>query len=89
MRVTREQFNEAVEAVWSEIEYQNSLPIRTEQDEAKDIPGFLTLGRRYLRWAENEWSDNAGIEKSKPFLRKLAAIFVRSMIYVGITYRNK
>jgi hypothetical protein len=87
MKVTREQFDLACEAVWSEIEYQNNLPIRTESDEAKDIPGFLTLGRRYLRSAEDKWSDNAGIGPSKPFLRKLAAIFIRAMIYVGFDHR--
>jgi hypothetical protein len=50
--VTREQFDAACEAVWSEIEYQNNLP------------------RRCL-----------------PSLRKLAAIFVRGMIYCGIRPR--
>jgi hypothetical protein len=85
--VTREQFNEAVEAVWSEIEYQNNLPRRTD-DEAKEPAGFFTLARVYLRRGEDAWSDNAGTEACLPSLRKLSAILVRGMIYCGIRYRQ-
>ena len=84
--VTREQFDAACEAVWSEIEYQNSLPRRTD-DEAKEPAGFFTLGRVYLRRGEDAWADNAGTELCLPSLRKLAAIFVRGMIYCGIRPR--
>ena len=101
--VTRERFNKAVEAVWSEIEYQNDLSRRTEEGEAKDVPGFLTLGRRYLREAEDQWADTeAGIipagdemaggtglsyTPANQTMRKLAAIFIRGMIYTGIYAR--
>ena len=84
--VTRAEFNDACEAVWTEIEYQNNLPRRTD-DEAKEPAGFATLGQVYLRRLEDTWADNAGTEKSLPFLRKLAAIFVRGMIYCGIRGR--
>ena len=85
-KVTREEFDEAVEAVWTELQYQDTLPYRT-QDEAKDVPGFLTLGRRYERLAEDAWADNEGNEVSLPFLRKLAGIYVRAMIYNGVRKR--
>lgn len=69
--VTREEFNQAVEAVWSEINYQNNLPRRIN-DEAKEPAGFATLTRVYLRRLEDTWADNAGTEASLPFLRKIA-----------------
>jgi hypothetical protein len=84
--VTKEEFKIACDAVWSEIEYQNNLPRRTD-DEAKEPAGFATLGRVYLSRLEAAWSDNAGTEASLPFLRKLAAIFIRGMIYCGIRAR--
>jgi hypothetical protein len=80
------QFVRAMAAVWSEIRYQNELDWRTE-DEAKSPADFATLGHRYLRKLEDDWSDNAGIEKSLPNLRKLSAIFVRGMIYNGVRFR--
>ena len=93
--VTREEFNEAVEAVWKELEYQNSLPRRTD-DEAKDVPGFLTLARRYERQIEDSWADKPGVildsrtmvEEAVHGLRKVAAIYVRSMIYCGVLNRK-
>lgn len=87
-KVTREEFDRAAEAVWTEIEYQNNLPIRTDEDEAQDIPGFGMLGRTYMRRLEDSWTDNAGIEKALPVLRKLSGIFIRGMIYCGITSRQ-
>lgn len=84
--VNRTEFNEAIEAVWSEIEYQNDLLRRTDE-EAKEPSGFFSLARVYLRRGEDAWADNAGIEKSLPFLRKLSAIFIRGMVYCGIRYR--
>ncbi len=84
--VTREQFNEAVEAVWGEIEYQNGLERRTG-DEAKEPAGVFTLGQVYLRRGEDAWADHAGTEASLPSLRKLAAIFVRGMVYCGVRPR--
>lgn len=45
-KVTREEFDKAVEAIWSEIEYRNDLDRRTDEDEAKDIEGFRTT-----RWS--------------------------------------
>lgn len=87
MRVTRNQFDAAVDAIWSEIEYQDNLPRRTEEGEAKGPEGFATLGRRYLRKLEDAWADNAGNEASLPELRKLATIFTRGMIYCGIRRR--
>jgi hypothetical protein len=85
--VSREEFNIAVDAVWSEIEYQNSLAIRTDEDEALTPPGFFTLLNVYLRKGEVAWTDNAGTEPCLPFLRKLAGIAIRGMIYCGIRYR--
>jgi hypothetical protein len=96
--ISREDFDAACEAVWSEIRYQDTLPRRTDEDEAKDVPGFLTLGRRYLRKAEDAWSDEKGradatdarglerfaYTRANEHVRKLAAIFVRAMVYTGI-----
>lgn len=93
--VTRAEFDKAVEAVWTELEYQNSLYKRTD-DEAKDVPGFLTLGRRYMRKVEDVWADVPGtpqsdgtvvVPEAEDGLRKLAAIFLRAMIYTHIRPR--
>ena len=79
---------DAAEAVWSEIEYQNSLARRTDADEAKDMPGFLTLLRRYQRKVEDIWADNPGpVEEAEHGMRKLAAICVRAMIYTKVRHR--
>jgi hypothetical protein len=97
INVTREQFNAACDAVWTEIEYQNSLPIRTE-DEANSVASFLTLIRCYARRVEDAWTFNPGtvqedgkvqVTDALHGLRKLAAIAVRSMIYNGIRSRVK
>lgn len=85
--VTRKEFDEACDAVWTEIEYQNNLPRRTD-DEAKEPAGFATLGQVYLRRLEDTWADNAGTAQSLPYLRKLAGIFIRGMIYCGVTRRT-
>lgn len=95
--VSRAEFVAAAEAVWQEIEYQNNLPRRTA-DEAKDVAGFLTLGRTYLRRTEDAWAGNAGVEQADGRvqvpealhgLRKLSAIFLRAMIYNGILTRQR
>jgi hypothetical protein len=94
--VTRREFDEACEAVWTEIKYQNELPRRTE-DEARDVPGFLTLLRRYIRKTENAWADNPGVPQSEGLvqvpkaldgLRKVAAVAMRGMIYNGVRNRS-
>lgn len=93
--ITREQFDKAMDALWSELEYQNGLDRRTD-DEAKDVPGFATLGRRYLRMLEDHWADYGGsmqpegqvqVPAALDDLRKLTAIFLRGMIYCGIRQR--
>ena len=96
-KVSREEFDKAVEAVWSEIEYQNKLPRRSDADEAKDVPGFCTLTRVYLSRVESDWADNPatyfnGVDRAQvpqaiDGLRKLAAIAVRAMVYNGILKR--
>ncbi len=96
MIVQRKDFHEACEAVWTEIEYQNSLERRTD-DEAVDVPAFLTLLRRYVRKVEDDWADKPGttqpeggvkVTNALHGLRKLAAIMVRAMIYNGIRSRD-
>ena len=92
LKISREEFDEAVEAVWSELQYQDNLPIRTA-DEAKDVPGFLTLGRVYQRKVEDVWASTPAtgeppqVEEALHGLRKVAGIFVRAMIYNGIRKR--
>lgn len=94
--ISREDFDRAVEAVWTEVEYQNQLSRRTS-DEAGDVAGFATLGRVYLGKLENHWAMNPGEEQPEGNvavteglhdLRKLAAIFCRAMIYCGIRDRK-
>lgn len=94
--VTRAEFDAAAEAVWSELQYQNTLPIRTD-DEAKDVAGFLTLLCRYHRKAVDTWADSAGekqpdgsiqVSEALHSLRKLAGIAVRAMIYNGVRFRK-
>ena len=90
--VSREEFDEAVEALWTELQYQDGLSIRTA-DEAKDVPGFLTLARVYLSETEKQWAHNPGVgeppqvEEALNGLRKCAAIFVRAMVYNGVRNR--
>ena len=90
--ISRKDFDLACEALWGEIQYQDNLDRRTD-DEAKDVPGFLTLGRRYLRKVEDDWADNPGegepvqVPQALHGLRKIATIFVRAMIYNGIKNR--
>lgn len=84
--ITRAEFDEACEALWSEIQYQDNLPRRTD-DEAKDVPGFATLARVYMAKLDEDWAMNAGSDKALPNLRKLGAIFIRAMVYCGITRR--
>ena len=95
-KVTREQFDKACQAIWSELQYQDNLPRRTA-DEAKDVPGFLTLARRYMRKVEDTWADNPGtlqldgavqVEDALHGLRKVAGIIVRAMIYNGVRQRD-
>lgn len=84
--ISRAEFDDACDAVWSETEYQNNLSRRTD-DEAKEPAGFFTLLRVYLTRGEALWSDNAGTESCLPSLRKIAAIALRGMVYCGIRPR--
>lgn len=96
--ITRQDFEKACDALWTEIQYQDALDRRTA-DEAKDPPGFATLGRRYLRKLEDDWADNPGtanlnvheppyvVEAALHDLRKLSAIFLRGMVYCGVRNR--
>ena len=77
----------ALEAIKSELRYQDNLSRRLN-DEAKDVPGFLTLLRRYLRRAEDAWADNPGTVEAQHEVRKIAAIAVRAMVYTGVKERN-
>lgn len=87
--VTRDEFDQACEALWTEITYQNELPRRTD-DEAKQIPSFCSLGRRYIDRCEKSWADEPAdsesgqVETALHDMRKVAAIFIRGMIYCGI-----
>lgn len=85
--VTLEELGKAMAAVMDEVAYQNNLERRTD-DEAKDVPGFLTLLRVYLRKAEDVWANNPGPERALHEMRKLAAIAVRGMAYCGVRGRN-
>lgn len=89
------EFARAADAIYSEILYQDNLERRTD-DEAKDVPGFLTLLRRYIRQTEDVWVENPGTEQEDGLvqvtaaldgLRKIAAIATRAMIYNGIRQR--
>ena len=93
--ITRKEFDEACEALWTELEYQNNLPIRTA-DEAKSVPAFLTLLRRYERKVEEAWADHPAalqvdgqtqVPEALHGLRKLGGICVRAMIYNGVRKR--
>jgi len=86
--IGKEKFSHAVEKVWEEVEYQNGLKLPWAA-EARDLPGFLTLGRRYMARAEAAWADNDDEAVALHELRKLAAIFVRAMVYCGAESRVK
>ena len=86
-KITKAQFKEAAQALVGELAYQDSLPRRTEDGEAKDPAAFATLARVYLRKLEDNWAMNEGNELALHDLRKCAAIFVRAMIYCGVRER--
>lgn len=100
IQITRAEFDAACEAVWSEIEYQNTLDRRTD-DEAKSVPSFCAMGRLYIDRTVADWADNPGVAikvpgkvgvpvqvpKALDGLRKVAAIFLRGMIYCGVRHR--
>jgi len=87
--VSKDEFMAAAEALWGELQYQDNLPRRTD-DEAKEPAAFATLGRRYMRKLEDHWADQPGpvVEDCLHDMRKLAAVFVRGMIYCGIRSRS-
>lgn len=94
--VSSDEFANTCQAIWTELDYQNKLPIRTA-DEAKDTAGFATLARAYLAELETHWAKkpgqvqpegNVAVPECLDDLRKLAAIFARAMIYCGIRPRN-
>ncbi len=94
--VTRGEFDQAVEAVWTEIQYQNRLPRRGE-DEASQVPAFCVLLRQYVYQCEADWAFQAATEQpdgqlqcaaALHGLRKLAGIAVRGMIYNGVRDRK-
>ena len=89
-------FLTACSAILGELEYQDHLPRRTT-NEAKDVAAFATLARVYLRKLEDVWAMNPGtlqedgsvqVTESLHYLRKLAAILVRAMIYNGVIPRT-
>lgn len=90
--VSRQEFDTACDAVWTEIEYVNNLDRRTS-DEAKSVPAFSTLARRYLRLMDDSWADQPNdpstgqVEDAVHGLRKVAGIMIRAMIYCGIRAR--
>lgn len=94
LAVTLLKHGHAAKAIWTELQYQNTLPLR---DEATTVPAFLTLLRVYTRQVEDAWADNPGVkqpdgtiqvEHALHGLRKLAAISTRAMIYCGIRERE-
>ena len=96
-KITREEFDKAVEAIWSEIEYRNDLERRTDEDEAKDIAGFCTMLRHMLTKCEQDWYNWKASEQPDgqmqvtqclDWMRKLAAAAATSMIYNGIKERE-
>jgi len=96
-KVTREQFDKAMEAVWTEIEYRNNLERRTEEDECKDIAGFCTLLRHMLHKCEQDWyswkaseqpDGQMQVTECLHWMRKLASGAVIAMVYNGSLNRR-
>lgn len=94
--VTADEFDLACCAVWTELQYQNNLELRTN-DEAIKVPGFCVLLRQYLDQCEKDWVFNSATEQpdgqfqcdsSLQGLRKIAGIAMRGMIYNGIRDRR-
>ena len=89
-KITRKEFDEACEILWSEIEYQNNLSRRTDETDAKTPQEFATLGRVYLRTLEEEWAKKHNVNNEcLDKLRILAATFLRAVIYCGSKERSK
>ncbi|TDW20423.1 hypothetical protein EV128_12553 [Rhizobium azibense] len=85
--VTREEFDQAVEAIWGELEYQNELRRRTK-DEANNIPGFTSLMNVYVRKTEEDFAMLPTNEPALHGLRKMAGIAIRGMVYCGVRRRG-
>lgn len=83
-----EELQDAQNAIRNELWYQDTLPRRTLDSEAQDVPGYLTLLRVYLREAEEAWARNPGDVLALHSLRKIAAIAVRAMVHCGVRWRG-
>lgn len=78
----------AFTAILGELLYQDDLPRRTDDAEAKEVPSFLALLDVYTEKAKRDWAEQAGDEAALHGLRKIAAIAVRGMVYCGTRIRD-
>lgn len=85
--VSREAFDRAVEAVWSEIQYQNELPRRTDSGEAHGIAGYASLIDKCNRDMVDTWYAEKGEDRCLHNIRKTAASAIRGMIFCGVRPR--
>lgn len=78
-----------ITAINEELAYQATLPDSGRAD-AKDhgVSGQLVTMERYLRKANDAWTDNPGEEAALDVMRKLAAIAVRALETYGCPRRK-
>lgn len=79
---------EVYAAIDAERDYQNSLgPDRTDGNQ-HTVGDYLIMLDRYVRKAQDEWTDRAGNTSALDQIRKIAGIAVRCMEEHGIVNRE-
>lgn len=77
-----------IEAIDEELEYQNSLNESGRADGADNgVAGQLVTLTRYVRKAEDAWTDHPGDGAALNEIRKIAASAIRTLILYGCPRR--
>ncbi len=62
-----------------ERDYQDKLSSSRTDGSSKTVGDYLVMLDRYVRLAQDAWTDNAGCEKALDQIRKVAGIAVHCM----------
>ena len=87
-RINLKEESELLDALQGELNYQYEMSDNDRADYIDNgVAGQLVTLDTYLRKAQDDWTLNAGDEKSLHQIRKLAATAIRTMVQYGITNR--
>jgi len=76
-----------IAAIDSELEYQNLLTSNRTDGKDHGVAGQLVTLERYVRKANDAWTDSAGEDDALHALRKCATIVIRALILYGVSAR--